>query len=128
MGHAASLLCNTTRKSRLCVAERSSVMAPPRDPFDPDHPPPHWVDEEGNFGGWMSEAEVTVMARMAENETLPDLELADLLAANDAADDDVLRASENGTLGKPFGRGSAEQLHDQVREGHLRARSERDET
>jgi hypothetical protein len=63
-------------------------MVPPRDPFDPDHPPPQWVDEEGNFGGWMSEAEVVAMARLAENESLPDLELADLLAANDAADDE----------------------------------------
>jgi hypothetical protein len=40
---------------------------PPRDPFDPDHPPPHWVDEEGNFGGWMSEAEgAEVLRRAAE--------------------------------------------------------------
>jgi hypothetical protein len=27
-------------------------------PVDPDHPPPHWVDEEGNFGGWLTEAEI----------------------------------------------------------------------
>jgi hypothetical protein len=38
---------------------------PPRDPFDPDHPPPHWIDEEGNFGGWMSEAEVAEVLRRA---------------------------------------------------------------
>src|SRR5580692_7996881 len=34
-------------------------MSPPRDPFDPDHPP-HWIDEEGNFGGWLTEAEIAV--------------------------------------------------------------------
>jgi len=33
-------------------------MSPPRDPFDPDHPPPHWVDEAGNFGGWLTEVEI----------------------------------------------------------------------
>ena len=47
---------------------RISIDTPPEsrlhDPFDPDHPPPHWVDEEGNFGGWMSEAEV--LRRAAE--------------------------------------------------------------
>jgi hypothetical protein len=36
---------------------------PPCDPFDPDHPPPHWIDEEGNFAGWMSEAEAAEMLR-----------------------------------------------------------------
>ena len=35
-------------------------MSPPRDPIDPDHPPPNWTDEEGNFG-WLSDAEVAAL-------------------------------------------------------------------
>jgi hypothetical protein len=74
-------------------------MTPPYDPFDPDHPPPRWVDEDGNFGGWLSEAEVAAMAAAyaeAVADTLTDDEapdheiaLADLLAARDATDDEV---------------------------------------
>jgi hypothetical protein len=66
---------------------------------DPDHPPPHWVDEEGNFGGWLSDAQVAALdAAYAEavadtltDEGVPDQEvdLADLLSAGDPTDDEV---------------------------------------
>jgi hypothetical protein len=39
----------------------------PDDPWDPDNPPPYWVDEDGHFAGWMSEAEqATLDAQFAE--------------------------------------------------------------
>ncbi len=69
-------------------------MNPLRDPFDPDNPPPHWVDEDGNFVGWMSEAEVG--ATEAQSDTPFDemddgtISLADLFATNDADDDDLI--------------------------------------
>ena len=75
---------------------------PPRDPFDPDHPPPHWIDEEGNFAGWMSEAEQAALdAQFAEAalaqkeamaETPPDyaIDIADLLAGRITTDDDLI--------------------------------------
>ena len=74
-------------------------MTSPRDPFDPDHPPPRWVDDEGNFAGWLSDAEVAaldVAFAEAVADTLTDAEvadhevdLADLLAGRDATDDEV---------------------------------------
>jgi hypothetical protein len=54
-------------------------------PSIPNTSPP-WVDEDGNFDGWLSEAEVTAL--LAQDETLPDQELADWFAANDAGDDE----------------------------------------
>jgi hypothetical protein len=70
-------------------------MTPPRDPFDPDHPPPHWRDADGNFGGWLTEAEVAAQevsyADLLSDEEPSDEDDttdADMLAANDADDDD----------------------------------------
>jgi hypothetical protein len=78
---------------------RSKAMTTPRDPFDPDHPPPYWVDEEGSFGGWLSDAEVAALdaayvdaiADTLTDDEVPDheVDLADLLAARDATDDEV---------------------------------------
>jgi hypothetical protein len=77
----------------------SKAMTPPRDPFDPDHPPPYWVDEGGSFGGWLSNAQVAALeAAYAEaiadtltDDEVPDheVDIADLLAARDATDDEV---------------------------------------
>jgi hypothetical protein len=74
-------------------------MTPPRDPFDPDHPRPYWTDEDGNFGGWLSDAQVAALdAAFAEpiadtltDDEVPDQEvdLADLLSAGDPTDDEV---------------------------------------
>ena len=74
-------------------------MTPPRDPFDPDHPPPHWVDEEGTFGGWLTVAQAAALdAAFAEaiadiltGDEVPDheVDLAELLAGRDATDDEV---------------------------------------
>jgi hypothetical protein len=66
----------------------------PRDPFDPDHTPPHWVDEHGNFGGWFSDAEVeeqlAITAEAYADMEPPDdaVTLADLLGRRDATDDE----------------------------------------
>jgi len=60
-------------------------MTPPRDPFDPDHPPPHWRDEDGNFGGWLTETEAAALSADEDGTTA-----VDLFAANDASDDDWL--------------------------------------
>lgn len=66
----------------------------PREAFDPDHTPPCWVDEEGNFGGWLSDAEVeadfAITAEAFADEEPPDhaVSLADLLAGRDATDDE----------------------------------------
>ena len=74
-------------------------MSPPRDPFDPDHPPPHWVDEEGNFSGWLTEAEIaahnTAYAEAIADSMTDDeashhaIDLAELLAGGDATDDEI---------------------------------------
>jgi hypothetical protein len=54
------------------------------DPFDPDCPPPHWEDEDGNFAGWISEAELAeqdrIYAEAIETEGVPDYatDIADL--------------------------------------------------
>jgi hypothetical protein len=71
----------------------------PRDAFDPDHPSPHWVDELGNFGGWLSEAEVAsidaayakAIADTLTDDEVPnhEVDLADLLAGGDATDDEM---------------------------------------
>ncbi len=59
-------------------------MTAPRDPFDPDNPPPHWVDEDGNFAGWMSEADLAAMETSFDDEVDDkSISLADLLAADD---------------------------------------------
>jgi hypothetical protein len=68
------------------------------DPFDPDHMPPHWEDEEGNFAGWMSEAEQEEMYRQmadaalaqVEAEGVPDraVDIADLDKGSTDMDDD----------------------------------------
>jgi hypothetical protein len=68
----------------------------PRDLFDPDHVPPHWVDEHGNFGGWLSDAEVNaqlaITAEAAADMEPPDdaVSLADLLGRRDATDDEAI--------------------------------------
>jgi hypothetical protein len=71
----------------------------PRDAFYPDRPPPRWVDELGNFGGWLSEAEaasIDAAYAKAIADTLTDdevtnheVDLADLLAGGDATDDEM---------------------------------------
>jgi hypothetical protein len=70
------------------------------DPFDPDHTPPHFVDEDGDFAGWMSEADMAAADAQAAEAALaiweaqgqipPDhaIDLADLLAEKDATDDE----------------------------------------
>ncbi len=64
-----------------------------RDPFDPDNRPPHWLDEDGNFGGWLSEAEIA--ASGAKSHEVSDdeadaISLAGVLAAKNAGDDDMI--------------------------------------
>ena len=74
----------------------------PDDPWDPDNPPPYWVDEDGHFGGWMSEAEQAALdAQFAEAalaqkeamaETPPDyaIDIADLRAGRITTGDDFV--------------------------------------
>ena len=71
----------------------------PDDPWDPDNPPPYWVDEDGNFAGWLSEAEQAAMkarfveaAQAQEAETPPDyaIDIADLRAGRITAGDDFV--------------------------------------
>jgi hypothetical protein len=58
---------------------------PPLDPFDPDYPPPHWIDEEGNFAGWMSEAEAAEMLRRSFEAAIA---MAEEAAADLTVDED----------------------------------------